>query len=265
MLPLGIAETWAYRRFILGSVLQELRARYADSLLGAIWAVLQPLALIVIYSVIFSQLMSPRLPGYTQPYAYTVFLCSGLLLWMFFAELLTRCVGLFVHNGGLLKKVSFPRLTLPVIALLAALLNYLIIMVLFFALLVLTDFVPGVVALAALPVLGIMAGLAIGLGLLGATINVYYRDVEQFTGVLTQFWFWLTPIIYPAEVVPDHFRSIFEWNPIFPLVAAMQDVFLRGLWPDWASLIYPASVAFASLCLGALVYFRLGQDMTDEF
>ncbi len=264
-LPLGIEATWGYRRFILGSVIQEVRAKYAESLLGAMWAVLQPLTLIVIYSVIFSQVMAPNLPGYDQPYAYTVFLCSGLLLWIFFLELLTRSVGVFVQNGGLLKKVNFPRLSLPLIALLSALLNYLIIMVLFIALLLLTGFVPGQSMVAAIPVIIITAGFAVGLGLLGATLNVYYRDIEQLTVVLAQFWFWLTPIIYPPQVVPDHFRSVFEWNPIFPLVVAMQDVFLRGVWPQWQTLMFPTVSALLALCLGALVYFKLGDDITDEF
>jgi len=263
-LPLGIAETWAYRRFVLGSVSQELRARYAQSLLGGVWALLQPLTLIVIYSVIFSQLMRPGLAGYDQPYAYTVFLCAGLLMWMFFVELLTRSVDIFVENGDLLKKVQFPRLTLPIIALLAALLNYGIIMLWFILLLIWADFAPGLVVIGALPVIVIVAGFAVGLGLFGATINVYYRDVSHFTGVLTRFWFWLTPIIYPLEIVPEGYRSFFEWNPILPLVAAMQDIFLRGAWPQWHTLMFPAGVALVALCLGALVYFRLGQDMTDE-
>jgi lipopolysaccharide transport system permease protein len=223
------------------------------------------LALIVIYSVIFSKLMTTRLPGYEQPYAYTIFLCSGLLLWTFFAELLTRCVGLFVQNGGLLKKVNFPRLTLPLIALFSALLNYLIIMALFFGLLLVAGATPGFEVLGALPVVAIVSGFAVGLGLLGATVNVYYRDVEQFTAVSTQFWFWLTPIIYPVAIVPEQYRYVLEWNPILPLVVAMQDVFLRGTLPHWGSLLYPALIAAASLGLGAWVYFRLGQDMTDEF
>lgn len=263
-LPLGIAETWAYRRFVIGSVFQEFRTRYAQSLLGSVWALLEPLTLIVIYSVIFSQLMRPGLSGYDQPYAYTVFLCSGLLMWMFFVELLTRSVGLFVENGDLLKKVQFPRLTLPIIALLAALLNYAIIMLWFVMLLVWADFSPGLVVMGALPIIFIAAGFAVGLGLFGATINVYYRDAAHLTGVLTQFWFWLTPIIYPLEIVSEGYRSFFEWNPVLPLVVAMQGIFLRGEWPQWHTLLFPTLVAFSALCLGALVYFKLGGDITDE-
>ena len=263
-LPLGIAETWAYRRFILGSVAQELRARYAGSLLGGVWALIQPLTLIVIYSVIFSTIMSPRLPGYDQPFAYTIFLCSGLLLWQFFAELLDRTVGIFVQNGSLLKKVYFPRLTLPFISLFASLLNYLLIMLWFLLLLIVVDSLPGTAVVAVLPVIVIASGFAVGLGLFGATVNVYYRDAGQFTGVVTQFWFWLTPIIYPADILPESFRSYLEWNPIYPLVVAMQQVFLGNLMPVWHTLIYPAVAACLLLILGAVTYFRLGKDMTDE-
>lgn len=264
MLPLGMAETWAYRRFIVGSVAQELRARYAGSLLGGVWALVQPLTLIIIYSVVFSTIMAPRLPGYDQPFAYTIFLCSGLLLWQFFAELLTRTVGIFVQNGSLLKKVYFPRLTLPFIALFASLLNYVVIMLWFLLLLIGIDYLPGSAALAVLPIVVIASGFAVGLGLCGATINVYYRDVEQFTGVAIQFWFWLTPIIYPADILPEPFRSYLEWNPIYPLVVAMQQIFLGDTMPALQTLVYPAATALILLALGAATYFRLGKDMTDE-
>ena len=262
--PLGIAETWAYRQFILGSVLQEFRARYVGSLLGGLWALLQPLTLIVIYSVVFSTIMAPRLPGYDQPFAYTIFLCSGLLLWQFFAELLDRTVGIFVQNGSLLKKVYFPRLTLPFISLFTSLLNYFLIMLWFLLLLIVVDSPPGTAVVAVLPVIVIASGFAVGLGLFGATVNVYYRDAGQFTGVAIQFWFWLTPIIYPADILPELFRSYLEWNPIYPLVVAMQQVFLSNTMPAWHTLLYPALAACLLLILGAVTYFRLGKDMTDE-
>ena len=103
-LPLGIEATWGYRRFILGSVVQEVKAKYAESLLGAMWAVLQPLTLIIIYSVIFSQVMAPGLPGYDQPYAYTVFLCSGLLLWTFLLNSLREAWVSLCRMAGSLRK-----------------------------------------------------------------------------------------------------------------------------------------------------------------
>ena len=263
-LPLGLDRTWSYRRFIFGSVMQELRSRYAGSLFGILWALLQPLSLILIYSVIFSSIMQPGLPAEGRAFAYTVYLCSGLLLWMFFVELLTRSTGIFVQNGGLLKKVNFPRLTLPIIALLSALLNYAIIMGVFLVLLIVAGFLPGSAALHALPVVAITAGFAIGLGLACATINVYYRDIEQFIAIVTQLWFWLTPIVYPASIVPERFHVFLDSNPMVPMVEAMHGIFVAGTAPDASSLVFPAIIALVSLMLGAWVYFRLGSDMTDE-
>ena len=264
-LPLGLDRAWTYRRFIFGSVMQELRSRYAGSLFGILWALLQPLSLILIYSVIFSSIMQPGLPAEGRAFAYTVYLCSGLLLWMFFVELLTRSTGIFVQNGGLLKKVNFPRLTLPIIALLSALLNYAIIMGVFLVLLIVAGFLPGAAALNALPVVAIAAGFAIGLGLACATINVYYRDVEQFVAIVTQLWFWLTPIVYPITLVPERFHIFLDWNPMVPMVEAMHGIFVKGTAPDVSSLMFPAITALVSLLLGAWVYFRLGSDMTDAF
>jgi lipopolysaccharide transport system permease protein len=263
LLP-ALAETWAYRRFVTGSVLHELRSRYSGSLLGVAWAVLQPFSLILIYTVVFSSVMGPRMPGYDGRFAYSIYLCAGLLLWTFFSDLLSRCLGIFVGNGNLLKKVSFPRLTLPIIALLSALLNYAIIMALFLALLALLGKLPGAALLGAVPVIALTALLAAGLGLTGATINVYYRDVEQFTGIALQFWFWLTPIVYAALILPPAVVPFFELNPVFPLVAAMQGIFLEGKMPAWGSLAYPAFCALLAMALALLVYYRLGGEMVDE-
>lgn len=262
--PAGLVEAWAYRRFVIGSVLHELRSRYSGSLLGVAWAVLQPFSLILIYTVVFSSLMGPRIPGYEGRFAYSIYLCAGLLLWTFFSDLLSRCVGVFVHNGNLLKKVSFPRATLPVIALLSSLLNYAIIMGLFFALLALLGKLPGIILLSAVPVVGVTALLALGLGLVGATINVYFRDVEQFTAIALQFWFWLTPVVYASFILPPSVLPFFQLNPVFPLVTAMQGIFLEGRVPDWTGLVYPAVCAAAALALALLVYRRLGEEMVDE-
>jgi len=263
-LPLGLERTWLYRRFIMGSVVQEVRARYAGSLLGTLWALLQPLSLIGIYSIVFSSIMRPGLEGGDHPLSYTIFLCSGLLLWMFFVELLSNTTNIFVRNGGLLKKVNFPRLTLPIITLLSALLNYAIIMAIFFLLLLVAG-APLSWALLYIPlVVLVTAGFAIGLGLAFATINVYYRDVAQLLAIITQLWFWLTPVVYPMSVVPERFHWLLAWNPIVPLVEAMHVMFLAGTKPDFSAIIAPSVFMLFSLALGVLVYFRLGADMTDE-
>ncbi|MDF2462274.1 MAG: transporter [Ramlibacter sp.] len=114
---------WAYRGFILGSVKREFQSRYQNSLLGAAWTVLNPLAMIVVYTVIFSQVMRARLPGVDSTFAYSIYLCAGVLTWGLFADICGRAQNVFIENAGLLKKLNFPRMTLPVTVVTNALLN----------------------------------------------------------------------------------------------------------------------------------------------
>ncbi|NEX21825.1 ABC transporter permease [Thiorhodococcus mannitoliphagus] len=259
-----LRELWAYRGFVLASVHRELRARYMGSQFGLAWAVIHPFALILLYTLVFSNLMRPTLAGHDQPIAYSIYLCAGLLTWTFFSELLGRSVGIFVNNANLLKKVSFPKLTLPLISIFSSLLHYCIIMALFLTFLMLIAKFPGWVTLAALPVIIILVAFTIGLGILAGTINVFYRDIEQFTVLILQFWFWFTPIVYVRAILPEWLSDLLGWNPVLPIVAAMQAIFLDHRAPEWSTLLYPATLAMLLLGLGFLVYLRLAGEIVDE-
>lgn len=257
-------QTWDYRGFIYSSVHREVYGRYTGSLLGVGWVVIHPLALILLYTLVFANLMRPVLPNHESVFAYSVFLCAGVLTWMFFSELVGRCLGIFVNHANLLKKVSFPKLTLPVIAILASLMNFMVVLALFQVLLVLIGFFPGWVLLAAVPVIGILVMFTIGLGLLAGTLNVFYRDIEQSFAVILLFWFWFTPIVYPASILPQWVLSILVWNPLFPIVQAMQTIFLEHTAPDWLTLLYPLALSLLFLGLGFFAYLRLGDEIVDE-
>lgn len=118
---------WAYRGFILGSVKRDFQSKYRNSLLGAAWNVLQPLAMIVVYTVIFSQIMRAKLPGVDSSFGYSIYLCEGILTWGMFAEVTTRSQNMFLDNANLLKKLSFPRLCLPITIVASGLLNFFIV------------------------------------------------------------------------------------------------------------------------------------------
>src|SRR5476649_2554080 len=120
-----------YRGFILGSVQREFQARYRNSLFGALWPVLNPLSMIIVYTVVFSHIMRARLPGVDDGMAYSIYLCAGLLTWGFFTEITLRSQNMFLENANLLKKISFPRICLPVIVLINAGINFAIIIGLF--------------------------------------------------------------------------------------------------------------------------------------
>jgi lipopolysaccharide transport system permease protein len=115
-----------------------------------------------------------------------------------------------------------------------------------------------------LPLICLVVALALGIGLLLGTINVFYRDVEQSTTMLLQFWFWLTPIVYPGRALPSFFASVLEWNPMWPIVSFTQTVLLENRVPAWSSLGYPAVIAFGFLLLGLLAFRRLSGEIVDE-
>lgn len=255
---------WLYRGFVLGSVKREFQSRYRNSLLGAAWAVINPLAMIVVYTVIFSQVMRSRLPEVDYPFAYSIYLCSGILTWSYFAEVIGRGQTTFIENGNLLKKVNFPRVSLPAIVTLNATINFLIGFSLFIVFLLIAGAWPGWSGFAVIPVLMIQTLLAIGIGTILGVLNVFFRDIGQLCNVLIQFWFWFTPVVYPAAILPQFLQDLLVVNPMYPVVTAYHDIFLFGQLPDWNALIYPLLLAMALCLLAASVFKRHAADMVDE-
>ncbi len=259
-----LTAVWQYRGFVWGIVAREFRVRYLNSLLGSAWAVLNPLATILIYTVIFSQVMRTRLAGVDDTLAYSLYLCAGLLPWNYFAELIMRCQTVFLEHANLLKKVSFPRITLPIILLISSTVNFVIIAVVFLLFLVVAGRSPGWALLAFLPLLALQQGFALGFGIVLGTINVFYRDVGQLIGVVMQFWFWLTPIVYSVAIVPGWARSLFELNPMTAMVNAYQQIIISGQWPDWRQFAFQLAGAGGALVLAFLTFDRLAGEMLDE-
>ncbi len=264
-MALGLARAaWLYRGFIGGSVKREFQSRYRNSMLGAAWMILNPLAMIVVYTLVFSQLMKARLPGIDNDLAYSIYLCAGVFAWGLFAEIVGRSQTMFLDNANLLKKLSFPRICLPIVVVLNATVNFAIIFTLFTGFLLLSGNFPGLVFVAALPLLVLQIAFAIGLGMLLGVLNVFFRDVGQFFGIFLQFWFWLTPIVYPAGVVPNAVRPLLELNPMTHIVAAWQGIFVSGAWPDWSSL-WPTALLTIMLGVAGLALFRRrAGEMVDE-
>jgi len=255
---------WRYRSFIRASVLREFQSRYRGSALGVAWNVIQPLGTVVIFTVVFAQVMRTRLPGVADIYGYGVYLCAGLFAWNLFAEVTQRSIGVFVDNGNLLKKASFPKSSLPVIIVLSSLLNFAIAYGLFFAFLALRGHFPGVAVVAAVPILLILVAMAVGLGVLLGTLHVFLRDVGQAVNIVLQFWFWVTPVVYPIQALPPFIRSVLEWNPLWPIVRGMQQVFLEQRFPDWLPLAYPLVLAMVLAVLARFTFGRLAGELVDE-
>lgn len=258
------AALYRFRGFIFGSVRREFEARYRNSLLGALWAVLHPLAMIIIYTVVFSHVMRAKLPGIDGDYAYSIYLCSGVLTWNLFAEITGRAQNVFLEHANLIKKLNFPRICLPIIVILNAAINFFIVFTLFVLFLLLSGHFPGWVFVGVFPVFLVQVLFAIGLGVALGVLNVFFRDVGQFFGLFLQFWFWLTPIVYPASILPESVARWVAWNPMTPLIGAYQRIFVQHAWPDWASLL-PVTLLSLFLCtLAWRLFRRRAGEMVDE-
>lgn len=259
-----LKSLWAYRGFIVSSIEREFQSKYRNSLLGALWTVINPLAMITVYTVIFSQVMRTKLPGLNSEFGYSIYLCSGILSWGLFSEVVVRLQNIFLENANLLKKVSFPRLCLPVVAVGSAGLNFLIIFGIFTVFLIFSGSFPGVVFVALMPLLGITVALAVGIGITLGILNVFYRDIGQFFGIFIQFWFWLTPIVYPVKAIPERIQNFMIYNPMAPVISGFQSVMANGQWPDWQSQTYPALLGFILCLFGLRLFRRHAGDVVDE-
>lgn len=255
---------WKYRGFILSSVKRDFQAKYRNTIIGPIWAMIGPLSQIIVYSLIFSNIMQAKLPGNNDAFAYTIFLCSGILAWGFFLDLTMKLQNVFIENANVIKKISFPKLCLPIIAILNSLVSYTIIQVIFIVFLIFSGAFPGLVIISILPLTFVLIIFAVGLGLLLGLINVFFRDVGHFFGIFSTFWFWLTPIVYPVTVLPTYIREAIKWNPLTGYMQAVQEVFLNQFWPSWNSVV---GLLFSGsfLCyLGYILYERHRRELMDE-
>ena len=259
-----LESIWAYRAFILGSVKREFQLKYRNSMLGVAWTVINPLAMILIYTVIFSQIMRAKLPGVESSFSYSIYLCAGLLTWGLFSEITSRSMSMFIDNANLLKKLSFPRLCLPVVVVLTALLNFSIVFGLFSLFLIFSGNFPGWSFVAMLPLVVIQVGFSVALGIYLGVLNVFFRDVGQFFGIFIQFWFWLTPIVYVIDIVPKAYQPWLALNPMTSLIGAYQRVLVMGARPQWHTL-WPVTLFTLFLCIFSLRLFRKHSgDLVDE-
>lgn len=259
-----IRPVWTYRGFIIGSVKREFQSKYLNSLLGATWTVLHPLTQILVYTVIFSQVMRAKLHGVDSGFGYSIYLCAGILVWGLFAEVVNRSQNMFLDNANLLKKLNFPRLCLPVTLVVNALINFGILFALFTLFLIVSGHFPGIVYVSLLPLLILLLTFAIGLGMVLGVLNVFFRDVGQFFGIFMTFWFWLTPIVYPVSILPAEIQSLMGINPMAALIKGFQTVLVQKQWPDWSSLVWMLVLSGLFCLWGFRLFRKRAGEMVDE-
>jgi len=221
---------WAWRGFVVSTALRELRARHARSLMGWVWLLLPPLALIAIYALVFSRLMrAGGLPDH-GPYTYSVYLCAGMLPWLWFSEILQRASMLFVQQAQVIKKTAVPWGALLAVEVLVACFGLAVQLLLFALLLGIAGIAPQWSELLAwLPALAVQGLLALALGVPLGVFNVFFRDVGMAVPIALQIWFWLTPLVYPLAALPEALQPWVLLNPATAFAQSAQAAFVPGL------------------------------------
>jgi lipopolysaccharide transport system permease protein len=255
---LNLRDLWQYRDLLYILTMRDIKVRYKQTLLGAAWAIIQPLFTMLIFTLFFGKLAGMPSDGIPYP----IFAYAGLLPWTFFSNAVTNSGNSLVGNSNLITKIYFPRMIIPMASVASGLLDF----VIAFGLLVVLMFYYGVglsINLLMLPVLLVLTSfLAIGVGMWMSALNVKYRDIRYALPFLIQLGMFASPIIYPLSLVPEKWRWVMALNPLAGQIEAYRSAFF-GKPFDWLSLGISAVLTFAVLIYSAYNFRRMEKSFAD--
>lgn len=262
----SLAAPLRSRGLVWDLVKRDLKIRYQGSFIGKYWNVVHPLAMIAIYTLVFSQVMKAKMAGSLEanPFGYTIYLCAGLIPWIFFSDAVTRGTDTFVENSHLIKKVAFPLELMPMVTIGSGFVTFMISMALYLVLAVATGVALTPAALFLPVAMGLLAVFALGLAMFFGAVNVFFRDAKQIVAIVFQVWFWLTPVVYFISAVPEKWTWLFALNPITYFITIFQAIFVTGALPAKDTIAIACGLAAVSLVCGALMLSRCKNDIPDE-
>jgi lipopolysaccharide transport system permease protein len=264
-----LKELWQYRELVRNLVIRDLKARYKNSILGIAWSWINPLLMMLVYTLVFNVLA-----GASGLQNYPVFILCALLPWNFFATSVTQATDSIVESASLIKKVYFPREVLPISIVLSNLINLLIALPVFFllALAMGNPITPWAFALS-IPIL-IQLSFTIGVSLITSTLNVFYRDTRHILNALMLAWMFLTPIFYPITIVPEDYilwgtklnlQAWLQWlNPMASVVNSYRDLLYQGRPGNPIFLLATMLTSLATLAVGYLIFQRYSPRFAEE-
>jgi lipopolysaccharide transport system permease protein len=256
---LGLRELWEYRELLWFLVWRDVKVRYKQTVLGAGWAILQPVATMVVFSLFFGRLA--EMPSDGLP--YPIFSFAGLVPWTFFSQGLSQSANSLVGSHNLITKVYFPRLAIPISTVLAGLVDFALAFLVLLAMMLAYGIVPGPEVLALAPLLLLALVTALGAGLWLSALNVQFRDVRYIVPFLTQLWLFLTPIAYPSSLLGEPWRTVYGLNPMAGVVEGFRWALLGTGEPPGALLAASVLAALALLASGALYFRRTERTFAD--
>jgi lipopolysaccharide transport system permease protein len=254
---------WKYKNFVWSSIHNDVINRFARSKFGGFWSLLNPLAQVIIYSLILSQVLGTKLPGVYNHFSYSVYLCAGTLAWSLFSEIINRSMNLFIEQGNLMKKVNFPRSTLPAIVVGSCLFNNMMLLMSIIGVMLILGHPITLAILWLIPLTVLTIIVAIGLGLILGIINIFIRDVGYVMPIILQIWFWFTPIVYPETILPESYRPLLNLNPLYPLIKAYQQVLVYGNTFQFEKLIVLSIVGIMLIASALLLFKRASAEIVD--
>ena len=258
-IPLHLSELWEYRELLYFLVWRDIKVRYKQTALGAAWAVMQPLFMMLVFSLFFGRLA--KVPSDGIP--YPVFAFCALIPWQLFANALSESSNSLVGNQNLITKVYFPRLVIPIAAVLSGLVDFAIAFAILIGMMLYFGIVPGwsILVLPGFILLAVLTALAVGLWL--SALNVQYRDVRYTMSFLVQFWLFATPVAYPSSLVPESWRAFYGINPMAGVVEGFRWALLGKTQPPGA-MLWVSVFVVTILLIGGLFYFRrMEQQFAD--
>lgn len=245
-------ELWAYRGLFFFLVWRDVKVRYAQTVLGAGWAILQPVLTTAVFAVIFGRLA--RIPSDGVP--YPVFALAGLVPWTYFSTALSGAGGSLVSSTHLITKVYFPRLVIPFAPILAGVVDFAVAFVVLLGGMLAYGLVPSPAAVVVVPLLVLAMVLTVaGAGCWLAALNIQYRDVKYVLPFLLQVWMYASPIVYPASLVPERWRALYALNPMVGIIEGFRAVLLGTGTVNWPTL-GASALSGAVLFVSGVLYFR---------
>jgi lipopolysaccharide transport system permease protein len=250
LLAIRWRDLWEYRELFFFLVWRDIKVRYKQTVLGAAWAIIQPLTTMVVFSIFFGRLAGISSDGYPYP----VFSYAGLLPWQLFATGLATAANSLLASSSMVRKVYFPRIALPVSGVLASLVDFAIAFVVLIGLMVWYGIVPTLATLL-LPLFLLQALItALGVGLWLSALSARFRDVRHALPFLVQFWFFATPVVYPSSLLSEPWRTLYGLNPMVGVVEGFRWALL-GSAPPGGMIFFSAVVSAVALLTG-LIYFQ---------
>lgn len=251
LFDLDLQGLWQYRDLFYFLVRRDVKARYAQSILGVGWAVIQPVFSMIVFTIVFGKLANISSDG--VPYA--IFSYAALVPWTYFSSALTDSTGSLIKNANMLQKIYFPRLIIPLTPVLGKLIDFLIALVLLFALMIWFEITPTIWALTLPFLILLMILTAAGLGMWLTALAIQYRDVSYAMNFVVQLMMYASPVIYPASLIPDSYRLLYGLNPMAGVIEGFRSSLLGSRPMPWDLLVVGTISAFFLLISGAL-YFR---------